>query len=229
MAYRRDTIKTTILLVEDDMAIRNTVAKFLSKEGYEILACPDGDTAQGWLYDKDFQLAIFDIMLPGVNGHELLSELRKIKDTPVLMLSALSDCANQVRAFKQEADDYVTKPFSLQVLLGRIEALLRRSGHGRKEICVGSLTLYPETLKVQVLESGEFLDLSPKEFDLLRLLARNRGRIVPHETLLVQIWGYNFEGNESIIHATMKKLRDKLPNGAIKTVRGVGYRLEAEL
>jgi two-component system response regulator VanR len=165
-------------------------------------------------------------MLPGVNGHELLKELRKIHDTPVLMMTALSDDDNQLRAFENEADDYVIKPFSMPILIKRAEALLRRSGALKKEIHAGKLTLFSETYSIQY--ESEQIALPPKEFDILHFLVQNKGKIVPHETMLIRIWGYDFPGNEGIIHATMKKLRDKLPAKLIRTVKGVGYCLEEQ-
>lgn len=219
-----DCMDIQILIVEDDAHILDMAAKFLRKAGYLVETCADGNKALERFYSKNYHLVILDIMLPGVNGQELLKEFRRIHDTPVLMMTALSDDENQLRAFTNEADDYVVKPFSMQILVKRAEALLRRSGVLKKEINVGKLTLLPETCGVKY--NGEKIQLSPKEFDILLLLAQNRQKIVSHETLLIRIWGYDFEGNEGIIHASMKKLRDKLPENIIKTVKGVGYCLE---
>lgn len=213
-----------ILVVEDDMRIQDMVCKFLRNEGWLVDACANGDDALSLFYDKSYQLIILDIMLPGINGQELLKELRKIRDTPVLMMTALSDDDNQLRAFDNQADDYVTKPFSMQILVKRSEALLRRSGALKKEVQAGKLVLFPETYGVEY--DYEKIILTPKEFEILELFVRNAGKIVNHEILLTRIWGYDFEGNEGIIHANMKKLRDKLPSGIIRTVKGVGYCLE---
>ncbi|AOT72437.1 response regulator transcription factor [Geosporobacter ferrireducens] len=213
-----------ILVVEDDESINDMVKKFLVAEGYSVDTCFDGDEALEQLYKKNYQLVILDIMLPGTNGQELLKELRKIHDIPVLMMTALDDADNQIRAFNNEADDYVTKPFTMQILMKRVEALLRRSGSLKKEISMGKLTLYPLSYKAEY--NGRDLGLTPKEFDILFLLTQNKGDIIPHETLITKIWGYDFDGNEGIIHASMKRLRDKLPVNMIKTVKGVGYCLE---
>lgn len=213
-----------ILVVEDDAHIRDMSSKFLMKAGYFVETCTDGNEALERFYNKNYHLIILDIMLPGVNGQELLKEFRNIHDTPVLMMTALSDDENQLTAFESEADDYIIKPFSMPILVKRVEALLRRSGVLKKEIKVGKLTLLPETCGAEY--DGEKVQLSPKEFEILLLLAQNRQRIVPHETLLIRIWGYDFDGNEGIIHASIKKLRDKLPKNIIKTVKGVGYCLK---
>ena len=215
-----------ILVVEDDVRIQDMVCKFLRNEGWLVDACANGDDAANLIYDKKYQLIILDIMLPGTNGLELLKELRQICDTPVLMMTALSDDDNQLRAFDNQADDYVTKPFSMQILVKRAEVLLRRSGALKKEIQAGKLVLFPETYGAEY--DGEKIILTPREFEILEVFTRNAGKIITHETLLTRIWGYDFEGNEGIIHASMKKLRDKLPNGIIRTIKGVGYCMEVK-
>src|SRR5215469_18470219 len=124
-----------ILVVEDDTHIREAVKAYLMAAGYQVDTCADGNDALEKFYENRYHLVILDIMLPGINGHELLKELRKLNDTPVLMMTALDDDANEIKAFTNEADDYVTKPFTIEVLLKRAEALLRRSGALKKEIC----------------------------------------------------------------------------------------------
>jgi two-component system response regulator VanR len=213
-----------LLLVEDDEHIRNTVKTFLSGAGYHVDTCTDGNEAHEKFYNTIYQLVILDIMLPGMNGHELLQELRKLNDTPVLMMTALSDDENQIRAFDAEADDYVTKPFKIPLLLKRVEALLRRSGALAREIHFGKLTLLPEDFKAAY--HGEELVLTLKEFEILLLLVQNKGRTLSHEVILSRVWGYDFDGDGSTVHTHIKNLRAKLPENIIKTVRGVGYRLE---
>jgi two-component system response regulator VanR len=215
-----------ILVVEDDKSICDMVKRLLVKAGYNVDICADGDSALERFYNKNYHLVILDIMLPGINGQELLKELRKIHDTPVLMMTALSDDDNQIKAFMNEADDYVTKPFSMQVLLMRVEALLRRSGALKKEIRVGNLVLYPESCGVEY--AGETIQIAPKEFELLMYLAQNKNKVMPHRTLLIKIWGYDFDGNENIVQANIGKLRNKMPVNIIKTVKGVGYSLMEE-
>lgn len=213
-----------ILLVEDDENIRNTVRAFLSDAGYKVDACADGNEAHIKFYDNPYHLVILDIMLPGMSGHELLREFRKLNNTPIMMLTALCDDENEMRAFDAEADDYVTKPFKIQLLLKRVEALLRRSGAIAKELHYGKLTLLPEDFKA-VYDSSE-LTLTLKEFEILMLLIQNKGRTLSHEIILSRVWGYDFDGDGSTVHTHIKNLRAKLPENIIKTVRGVGYRLE---
>jgi two-component system, OmpR family, response regulator VanR len=213
-----------ILVVEDDEHILNAVKTFLMDAGYTVDASPNGEDALDLFYDKRHHLVILDILLPGMDGLELLKEIRLLSDAPILMMTALDDDRYQVRAFSSEADDYVTKPFSMQILLKRVEALLRRSGLLRKEIRAGMLTLFPESYKASY--GGIDLSLTPREFDILMLLTQNKGKVVPHETLITRIWGYDFIGNERIIHANIKNIRNKLPAKIISTIKGVGYRLE---
>ncbi|MGX7132599.1 response regulator transcription factor [Enterococcus songbeiensis] len=213
-----------ILLVEDDENICNTVKTFLTEAGYEVDACSDGNDAYEKMYETIYQLVILDIMLPGMNGHELLRELRKLNDTPVLMMTALSDDENELKAFDEEADDYVTKPFKIQLLLKRVEALLRRTGALSKELHRGKLTLFPESFNGTY--DGEELGLTLKEFEILMLMIQSKGKTLTHEFILSRVWGYEFEGDESTIHTHIKNLRNKLPENIIKTVRGVGYYLE---
>jgi two-component system response regulator VanR len=215
-----------ILLVEDDEHIAGTVKAFLSEAGYQVDACFDGDEAHLKFYDNAYNLVILDIMLPGMSGHELLKEFRRLNNTPILMMTALSDDANQINAFDAEADDYVTKPFRIQLLLKRVEALLRRSGALAKEVRCGKLALLPEDFKVTY--NGEEIVLTLKEFEILKLLVQNSGRTLSHEMILSRVWGYDFDGDGSTVHTHIKNLRAKLTENIIKTVRGVGYRLEEE-
>jgi two-component system response regulator VanR len=214
-----------ILLVEDDEHIRNTVQAFLTDAGYRVDGCSNGDEAYALFFDNAYQLVILDIMLPGMNGHTLLREFRKLNDTPILMMTALSDDESQIRAFEAEADDYVTKPFKIQLLLKRTEALLRRSGALAKEVRCGKLTLLPE--EFSAFYADEELSLTLKEFEILLLLAKKNGRTLSHETVLSRVWGYDCTGNSSTVHTHIKNLRAKLPADIIKTVRGIGYRLES--
>lgn len=216
-----------ILLVEDDEHICNTVKTFLSEAGYKVDACMDGNEAHTMFFDNAYQLVILDILLPGMSGHELLNEFRKLNNTPVLMMTALSDDANQIRAFDGEADDYVTKPFKMQLLMKRVEALLRRSGAITKEIRYGKLTLYPEDFKA--FYDGAELTLTLKEFEILMMFMQNKGRTLTHDVILSRVWGYDFNGDGSTVHTHIKNLRAKLPENIIKTVRGVGYRLEESI
>ena len=214
------------LLAEDEENIRDTVKAFLIEAGYKVDACPDGNSAHIKFCDNAYHLVILDILLPGINGHELLREFRKQNNTPIIMMTALSDDENQIRAFDAEADDYVTKPFKIQLLLKRVESLLRRSGALAKEMRLGKLALRPEEFKAYY--DGSELPLTLKEYEILMLLLQNKGKTLSHETILSRVWGYDFDGDGSAVHTHIKNLRSKLPENIIKNVRGVGYRLTEE-
>ncbi|MCL2619032.1 MAG: response regulator transcription factor [Defluviitaleaceae bacterium] len=213
-----------ILVVEDNEHIREMIKTYLQEAGYAVDVCADGALALEKLYDKTYHLIILDIMLPGMNGHELLREQRKLGDTPALMITALTDDDSQIRAFANQADDYVTKPFNIQLLVMRAEALLRRSGALSKEVRHGKLALYPEVLRVEY--DGASVTLTRKEFEILMLLVQNKGRTLSPATILSRVWGYDFDCDESTVWTHMKNLRHKLPENIIKTVRGAGYCLE---
>jgi two-component system response regulator VanR len=215
-----------ILLVEDDEHICNAVRAFLLEAGYQVDACLDGDEAHIKFYENTYQLVILDILLPKMSGYELLKEFRTSSDAPVLMMTALADDANQIRAFDAEADDYVTKPFKMRILLKRVEALLRRSGALAKEVRCGRLTVLPEDFRA-FFDDSELL-LTLKEFEILTLLTQNANMTLTHETILYRVWGYDYDGDgRGSVHTHIKNLRAKLPVNIIRTVRGVGYRLEA--
>ncbi|MDR0636129.1 MAG: response regulator transcription factor [Treponema sp.] len=213
-----------ILVVEDDEHIGNTVAAFLRDAGYEVEICTDGNDALLRVYEGRFKLIILDIMLPGMDGQRVLKEIRKLGDTPVLMMTALSGETPQLRAFDNHADDYITKPFSMLILVKRVEALLRRSGALQSELRYGDLTLLPESYKAHW--ASVELPLTLREFEILLLLVNNQGKVITHETLLSKVWGYDYDVNEGTVHTHIKNLRAKLPENIIKTIRGVGYTVE---
>jgi two-component system response regulator VanR len=213
-----------ILVAEDEAHIGNTMRAFLLDAGYHVELCTNGQTACELLYDKKVNLAILDIMLPGMDGQEILKEFRKVSDVPVIIITALPGDSPQLRAFDNLADDFIAKPFSMQVLLKRVEALLRRSGMLQKTIRFGRLCLNRESFKA--FWDDKELPLTLKEFEILVLLADNEDKVVSHETLLLKIWGYDYYSSEGTVHTHIKNLRAKLPVNIIKTVRGVGYILE---
>ena len=203
-----------ILIIEDDSSIRNTAKAFLERNGFIV--------------DQSYQLVVLDIMLPSMNGMEILQEIRRESDVPVLMMTALDDEKNQLNAFAYQADDYITKPFYMNVLVKRVEAILRRIGLLKQEIRIGkSLCLYPGSKKVTYREKD--IEVTAKEFDILVLLAQANGSIVTREKMITHLWGYDFEGNERIIDTHIKNLRGKFPCAIIQTIKGVGYRLEDSL
>lgn len=213
-----------ILIVEDNAHICNMVKTYLTEAGYQVDVCDNGAKALEMFYNKTYQLLVLDILLPGMNGHELLKEFRKLNNTPVLMMTALTDDDSQIKAFANEADDYVTKPFNIQLLVMRIEALLRRTGVLSKEIYHGRIKLYPESFKIEV--DGAPVVLTRKEFEILMLLIQNKNKVLSPAAILSRIWGYDFDCDEGTVWTHIKNLRAKLPDNIIKTVRGAGYCME---
>ncbi|MDD1504970.1 response regulator transcription factor [Lysinibacillus sp. CNPSo 3705] len=216
-------MKIKVLIVEDDPFLGEMIEKYLMKIGYQTEWITSGQAALENIYSNAYDLCLIDIMLPEINGQELLKEIRQLHSMPIIMMTALSDEQNHLNAFENEADDYLTKPFSMKILLAHIENVLRRTGILKKSIELNGIIIYPETQEILWDENKYFLN--KKEFELLMSFVQNPNQIVPKERLLAKIWGYDFEGNEGIIHATMNKLREKLPKQFIKTIKGVGYRL----
>ena len=216
-------MKPTLLLVEDDPTIGHSVSTFL-QASYTVDWLTHGQQALEKLYDTTYDLVILDIMLPGMDGHTLLKEIRKLGTTPVLMLSALSDDTNQLQAFTQQADDYVSKPFSIALLLARVEALLRRSGATQDQLTLGELVLYPNDYRT--MYQNQEVTLTLKEFKILLHLAKNQGRVLSQEALLSHLYGYDFDRLENTLQVHIKNIRSKISFNYIKTIRGVGYKLE---
>jgi len=211
-----------ILVVEDDDNIRELIREYLIGSGFETEAVQDGRSGLERFQAGRFDLVILDILMPRMNGLELLHEIRRSSAVPVLMLTALGDEETQMGAFEGKADDYVTKPFSPPVLIKRVEALLRRCGRLAGDILdLGELRI--DSASYKAFLKGADLELTVKEFELLKTLAQNAGRILSRETLLDKVWGYDYTGESRIVDAHIKNLRRKLKIDVIKTVKGVGY------
>ncbi len=222
-----------ILLVEDDRELRRFLKKALREEGYSIDEAASGDEALDRALGFAYDCIVLDIMLPGRDGFEVIGHLRSHGvTTPILLLTAKHDLDDRVRGLEGGADDYVTKPFDLPELLARIVALIRRA-HLRHEdttLTVGRVTLDP--LKHQVMNGDRTIDLTPREFELLNFLMRNAGRTLSRSRIAEAVWNYQFDPETNVVDVYVNYLRKKVGfetgGAAIRTVRGVGYRLEAE-
>ena len=218
----------TIVVVEDDNNINDVVCEYLKEEKYIVSTFMNGKIAYEYiLKNKNINLFILDIMLPEMTGLELLKEIRKNeihKSTPIIMLTALNDEETQIKSFDYLADDYVTKPFSPKVLIKRVNAILRRNGESLHKIEIGNLVINSESY--EAFDNGIKIDLTYKEFELLKLLAKNPNKVFPRQQLLNLIWEYDFYGDERIIDVHIKNLRKKLKSDVIKTIKGVGYKFE---
>ena len=216
-----------ILIVEDEPDIQELLQAYLEDAGYETAVAGDGMAALEAFGAQTFDLVLLDLMLPKLDGFGVCREIRRQSQVPVLMLTALDGEEEQLRGFGLDIDDYVTKPFSMPVLLEKIRVILRRSGGGEGErLRYRDLTLDLDGR--EALLDGEPLELTAREFALLHTLLAAPGRVFTREMLLSKLWGYDFFGDERVVDSHIKNLRHKLGRDYIETVRGVGYRAAKE-
>ena len=225
--------QSKILIVDDEPNILQTVRAYLEREGYAVQSASDGAAALKLAYVFQPDLIVLDIMLPGIDGLEVLRQLRQTSDVYVLLLTARADETDKIVGQTVGADDDLTKPFSPRELVARSKAILRRgrgNEPGERALIVSSLRIDPESR--QVWKESQLIDLTTIEFDILHALARHPGRVLSREQLIEQVWGYDYYGDERVVDVHIGRLRKKLDDDAgkpetIVTVRGVGYRLEA--
>ena len=220
-------MKERILIIEDEEPIVNILTELLNDAGYETEAATDGVEGGTRFRAGCFDLVLLDIMLPKLDGYAVCELIRRESDVPVIMLTALDEETAQVRAFELHADDYITKPFSLRLVLMRVEAVLRRT-RGEKDpddgvLRHGGIELDPRSHTVRA--GGSPVQLTGLEYRLLELFLRNPGRVFTRDNLLTQVWGYDFMGDERTVNIHIMNLRRKLGSDVIETIRGVGYRL----
>lgn len=214
-----------ILIVDDEEQIRNILRMYLVREGYEISEAEDGEKGLKLFYEKPFDLVILDVMLPKKDGWSILREIKKYTETPVIMLTARDDSEDEVFGFEMGADNYITKPFNNKVLLARVKSLLRKSNNSVESIIeIGDLVI--NDTSHSVIDSKGEIELAPKEYDLLVYLVKNNKIALSREKLLNEVWGYDFLGDDRTIDTHIKNLRKKIGKGAIKTIRGIGYKLD---
>jgi two-component system response regulator VanR len=222
-------MQANILVVEDDHYIQELIAEFLRSQQYEVKVASDG--LEGWnkFQQQTYDLVILDLMMPNLDGYSVCRMIREKSETPVIVLTALGEEKDQLKAFEMHADDYVIKPFSFQVLMKRVEAVLRRTRNAIKPgetLFDGRLRLDADAYKVFV--DGQLVETTTKEFDILNTLISNAGRIMTRDMLLDKVWGYDYFGDSRIVDAHIKNIRKKLGISVIRTVKGVGYSLENE-
>ena len=217
-----------ILIVEDEPDIQELLCAYLRDAGYETAAAGDGVAALSLFQEQSFDLVLLDIMLPKIDGFGVCEVIRHQSQVPVLMLTALDGEEQQLRGFGLDIDDYVTKPFSMPVLLEKIRVILRRSAGTEEERCLRyrDITICSDNREATL--EGRRLDLTAREFELLYTLLSAPGRVFTREMLLAKLWGYDFYGDERIVDSHIKNLRHKLGRDYIETVRGVGYRAAKE-
>lgn len=219
-----------ILIVEDDMDIQELLREFLKEAGYEVMCAGDGIEAMDLFAQNKFDLILLDIMLPKIDGFGVCELIRKQSQVPIIMLTALGGEEEQIRGLDLQVDDYITKPFSVPILIRKIAAVLRRSGQmqeeGHKIIAYQNLLLDLDNYTAAV--DGTAYELTQREFEVLRELLTHQGRIMTRQNLLDNLWRYDFYGDERVVDTHIKNLRKKLGIDFIQTVRGVGYKIDKE-
>jgi two-component system response regulator ResD len=216
-----------VLIVDDEIRIRKLIADFLIREGYSTLEADNGSAALELLSKVQIDLVILDVMMPEHDGWTVCRELRKKSNIPVIMLTAKGEEVDQLFAFEIGADEYVTKPFSPKVLTARVNALFRRIERDKATVYDG---LEINTAARQVSINDHFVDLSPKEYDLLTYLTENSGKALSRQQILNQVWSYDYFGDLRTVDTHINRLRTKLgdKSALVQTIRGYGYRFEAE-
>lgn len=218
-----------ILAVDDDIHMLNFVSAELRQNGYEVIEAASGEQALVCVNAKSVDIAIVDVMMPGINGFELTKILRKDFDLPVILLTARHHIEDKERGFLAGSDDYLVKPFEAKELLYRVKAILRRYNYPENDtLTIGSLTI---DIKSYELRSDQGILLIPlKEFELLTFLASRARQVLSRDLIIEHIWGIDFQGNDQTVNVHIKRLRQRLerfaPDVRIITVRGVGYKLE---
>jgi two-component system response regulator MtrA len=220
-----------ILLIEDDPSIREVVALGLGRAGYRVSATADGRDGLARARQEPFDLILLDVMLPSMDGFEVLRGIRRDGTKPVVMLTARTDTTDVVVGLELGADDYVTKPFELPELVARVRAVLRRAGGEPPSPTLRLGPLEIDTGAFTVLRNGEPLALTATEFRLLVELARHPGQVFTRELLLQRVWNYDYLGDSRLVDVAVQRLRAKVEDdparpAMVVTVRGVGYRLD---
>lgn len=219
-----------ILIVDDEIKIREMIRKFAQYEGFETEEASDGQSAVNLALKTDFDCIVMDIMMPVMDGFTACRIIRKEKNTPIIMLSALSEEYDRIHGFDLGVDDYVVKPFSCKELMMRIHAILKRTSKEllNNEFVMDGFKINFDARTVSL--DDEIVQLSPKEFELLQYLVKNRGIALTREKLLQNVWGYDFFGDDRTLDTHIKLLRKNLKEYSryIVTIRGVGYRFEKE-
>ena len=219
-----------ILVVEDDLDIQELLKNFLQEAGYSIVLANDGVEALSIFSDIQFDLILLDIMLPKIDGFAVCELIRKQSQVPIIMLTALNGEEEQIRGLDMQVDDYITKPFSMPVLIRKIAAVLRRSiiSQNQEHQTVAYKNLILDLDSYSALVNGESYELTQREFEILRELLLNQGRVLTRQILLERLWKYDFYGDERVVDTHIKNLRKKLGIDFIQTIRGVGYKVDKE-
>jgi Response regulators consisting of a CheY-like receiver domain and a winged-helix DNA-binding domain len=220
-----------ILIVDDEQNILDVVTAYLEKEGYETITAIDGEAALKIIEKETIHLVVLDLMLPKISGEEVCHRIRAHSDIPIIMLTAKSEEFDKVLGLELGADDYITKPFSVRELVARVKAIFRRIGNNTtsdvENIRHGDITI--DCTRHEVYKGGKLLEMPLKEFELLKMLIINKGKVLSRELLLDKIWGFDYYGETRTVDVHIRYLRQKIEDDDsnpiyIETIRGIGYR-----
>lgn len=214
-----------ILVVEDEDRMRKLIKDYLIRWGYSVVESGDGLEALEIFKREQPDLIVLDIMIPGIEGYEVADEIKRVSNVPIIMLTAKSEEYDEINGFKFGCDDYIKKPFSPKILMARIEALLR---YVDKFTDIVEENLMIDTYKHKVFMDGEEILLSPKEFQLLGYMSKNKGLVLTREQILSAVWDFDYEGDVRTVDTHIKRVRKKLQGKYIKTVHGYGYKFQEE-
>lgn len=223
----KNTIK--ILMVDDDEHICKLLSLYLDKDGFDAEFCYNGEDALAKLHDVKYDVVLLDVMMPGIDGYETLSALRKFSNVPVIMLSARGEPMDKISGLERGADDYITKPFEPQELIARIRAVLRRFKPSEEVMRIDLFNLSVNLTDFTVTLNGEKIDMPPKEIELLYTLVKTPMHVFTRDDLLKSVWGHNYVGNSRTVDVHIKRVREKLgdnPHWRLTTVWGIGYKIE---
>ena len=217
-----------VLIVEDDIEIQDILKNHLTDAGYEVRIATDGVEGIS-KFNEDINLVLLDVMLPKIDGFSVCEIIRSKSQVPIIMLTALADEENQVKGFKQQIDDYVPKPFSPQILLYKISAILRRRMAEKEErVIIKHKELCMDIDGFHLWHKGQEIILTQKEFELLRIMLENQGKAFTRKMLLDRLWDDDIYVEERIVDSHIKNIRKKLDVDYIETIRGVGYRIDKD-
>ncbi len=227
MTTRGDIMKNYhILVVEDDQEIQELIKQFLMTQQYKVIVASDGLEGMKQFNKQSFDLILLDVMMPNLNGFEVAKMIRSQSNIPIIMLTALEEEQDQMKGFDLGIDDYITKPFSFHVLMRRVEAVLRRSNNQSTDNHFVFKELHVDGDAYKVYVNRIDVPLTTKEFEILQLLLQNEKKVLTRENIVEKIWGYEYTGDTRMIDTHMKNIRKKLDIPYIKTVKGIGYKID---
>ena len=218
-----------ILVIEDEKNIQNKIKEFLESAKYEVNTADDGLEGINLIQNNNYDLVLLDIMMPKIDGFVVCEMIRKNNNVPIIILTALTDEESQLKGFDKLADDYITKPFSMPVVLKHIEAIFRRTDNNNETSNIlkyKNMILNIENYEVYV--DNQKVTLTYREFEILKLFLENQGKVFTRDNILNSIWGYDYFGDDKIVNTHIKNIRKKLGYDYIETVRGVGYKIDKE-